>query len=766
MKKWLAFALSLVLICLTAVPAFAAPSSIVGELVDSDGEIASDGHGTIRPGSDYYYVIAKSGDGYDSYVDRDLIRFSLKKKEGKKYISDADLIEKKFGSTRYICIKLSVKDNFSDDEYKVVMEANFRAKKELVITNSYNYHAGLEFPKFRPATSSDGSYTPEQIQKARDAYNKAVTDRDALKTYIEKLKKEIAELEKQIGEQNAADKQKESELNAAKQKLDEDQKKLAQLKDAEITANSKWIEAKTALEEAQKAANAANEAAKQAADQAAASRYAAQKAAFDAQMQNAQNAQAAVSSAQNELQSANDRLSAAQTDLANAEALQKALGPQQFEGQKPDNFVPTTLIDRFNALSQDETAISVWNQSLANYTAKQFTQLAADDSNHQTVAAELNAELARVTKLAGDASAAIDQANEQILDAQQKVADLQKQAEDNKSAFDQLTPPQPAPEPTPTADNPTIDPKFQAAVDAAKAALDTASANVAAQEKVVKDAEQKVTDLTSGTSGKEKLEEQLKEKNSLLLSKNNELKDQEKAVTDKKAELDRVSAGTGDNVLKSGETFTHTFKVYIQNENIVDDDATFFAGDKGVVVKPVKNEINTVTWEDHNRTLAVLKFHADSDVSFYCPRLSTRWGHADYLDYFENRDAYLFDFVDSPTIPATTRPLLSLYNPFVNDDDELTVRTSRIHIYEVVSGELEDVTDKFTFEKNDDGDYVMTIKTRTLGTYIVSDGKADIPKKRPSKPSIEAGDHYNRPSGSSGGDSVTSNTKPIPWTGR
>jgi hypothetical protein len=75
MKKWSALALSMALIFTAAVPAFAAASSIVGELVDADGKIASDGYNTIRPGSDYYYVIAQSGTGYDSYVDDNLIRF-------------------------------------------------------------------------------------------------------------------------------------------------------------------------------------------------------------------------------------------------------------------------------------------------------------------------------------------------------------------------------------------------------------------------------------------------------------------------------------------------------------------------------------------------------------------------------------------------------------------------------------------------------------------------------------------------------------------
>lgn len=155
---------------------------------------------------------------------------------------------------------------------------------------------------------------------------------------------------------------------------------------------------------------------------------------------------------------------------------------------------------------------------------------------------------------------------------------------------------------------------------------------------------------------------------------------------------------------QSGKTYYHAFKLYIQNENRVDDDATFTIGEKGVVIKPVKNERNIVTWENADGPVASMTFLADSDADYYCPRLSTRWNDADYLDYFHDVDAYLFDFVDNPRVPAATRPTLSLYNPFVDEDGDLTVRESRIHVYEVDGdGELVDKTHLFNFGENDDG---------------------------------------------------------------
>ena len=120
-------------------------------------------------------------------------------------------------------------------------------------------------------------------------------------------------------------------------------------------------------------------------------------------------------------------------------------------------------------------------------------------------------------------------------------------------------------------------------------------------------------------------------------------------------------------------------------------------------------------------------------------------------------DAYLFDFVDNPRVPAATRPTLSLRNPFSDGDGGLTVRESRIHVYGVEGGELIDKTHLFSFGENDGGDRVLSIRTFTLGTYIVSDGKADLPERRPSgrpadaeKPAVE----------------INNNRKFVPNTGR
>lgn len=204
-----------------------------------------------------------------------------------------------------------------------------------------------------------------------------------------------------------------------------------------------------------------------------------------------------------------------------------------------------------------------------------------------------------------------------------------------------------------------------------------------------------------------------------------------------------------DIKIHKGDKFTVTFTAHVSNTSETTDDRDFNAGDDGIIVKPVKDEDNTVTWQDENDDIAMLEFTGDSDVEKYFPKLSTKWNDSDYVENFEGQDAYIFDFVGHPTISATSRPVLTIYNPFYDEDeDELTVPAEEIVVYEVVDGALVDVTDKFTAGQNDDGDEVFTIKTRTLGTYIFAEAPASAPEEEeivepvevePAKPVPETG---------------------------
>lgn len=179
-----------------------------------------------------------------------------------------------------------------------------------------------------------------------------------------------------------------------------------------------------------------------------------------------------------------------------------------------------------------------------------------------------------------------------------------------------------------------------------------------------------------------------------------------------------------DSSYAKGDKFTVELEKFYVSNTVETGDKDWTAGTSGSVAKPIKNDDNEITWEDENDTIARLTFEGDSDVNKYYPKLSTKWDDADYAENFAGTDAFIRSFVGNPTISATSRPVLELYNPFVDEDGEETVAAEDVVIYEVVDGALVDVTEKFTAGENDDGDSVFTIKTRTLGTYIFSNGAA------------------------------------------
>lgn len=184
--------------------------------------------------------------------------------------------------------------------------------------------------------------------------------------------------------------------------------------------------------------------------------------------------------------------------------------------------------------------------------------------------------------------------------------------------------------------------------------------------------------------------------------------------------------------------------VWLKN-SVADADNEFRVGIKGLMLQPLENDTNEIVWYDENDDLAKLKFYADSDVDKFYSKLSTKWEHADYASYFNDQDAYLFDFTGSPKISATSRGTLDIYNPFLDEDDNETVDPSSVVIYQVIDGDLFDITDQFTYGENDDGYMAFTTRTRFLGTYIfaekaveeASEGSAPeetIPEETPSTP--------------------------------
>ena len=171
-------------------------------------------------------------------------------------------------------------------------------------------------------------------------------------------------------------------------------------------------------------------------------------------------------------------------------------------------------------------------------------------------------------------------------------------------------------------------------------------------------------------------------------------------------------------VISDGDEFEGEFTIWISNTE-EDADADYAAGTGGVTLKPTKNDDNEIIWYDENDDIAMLTFEGDSSVDNFFPKLSTKWDNATYAEYFADQDAFIFDFISNPEISSTSRPVLTIYDPYYDyEEDESLVDSENVVIYAVVDGELVDDTANWTYGETEDGDMAYTTKTRQLGTYI------------------------------------------------
>ena len=128
-----------------------------------------------------------------------------------------------------------------------------------------------------------------------------------------------------------------------------------------------------------------------------------------------------------------------------------------------------------------------------------------------------------------------------------------------------------------------------------------------------------------------------------------------------------------------------------------------------------------------------------------------------YAEYGDPVDAdlWFYNFVGSPTVPATSKATLTLGIPW-DDDDDYTPDPENCYIYTLDSdGYLTDVTASFTYSEDDQEIPGWSIRTRQLGTYIVSDTELDIDSY------YDDDDDTEVPS-----IDVSNNQKPVPNTGR
>ena len=167
-----------------------------------------------------------------------------------------------------------------------------------------------------------------------------------------------------------------------------------------------------------------------------------------------------------------------------------------------------------------------------------------------------------------------------------------------------------------------------------------------------------------------------------------------------------------------------SFTMWVKNAEENGDDVDVETGD-GFVFVPADNEENTIVYGDDR---AALFFYADDDADKFYAKLSTKAMMDIYTEYGDPADAdlWFYDFVGNKTIPSTSRATLTLGIPW-DEDDTYVPDPTNVYIYELkTDGSLVDVTDKFTYSEDNDsttGIEGWTIKTRTLGTYIVSDAE-------------------------------------------
>lgn len=154
----------------------------------------------------------------------------------------------------------------------------------------------------------------------------------------------------------------------------------------------------------------------------------------------------------------------------------------------------------------------------------------------------------------------------------------------------------------------------------------------------------------------------------------------------------------------------------------VDFDALRHDGPAGIesdVMYPEDDYENSTAdycWESLGRICAELS-HSDSSKPAYVPKLSTFWTDGDLLKKFSKTSAFIRDFGGAN---LKTNVQLVITNPFVTFDGEETIPHEEIVIYQYSDKHLKNVTKKFRYTKNTDGDGAFSITTNELGSYIFS----------------------------------------------
>lgn len=191
-----------------------------------------------------------------------------------------------------------------------------------------------------------------------------------------------------------------------------------------------------------------------------------------------------------------------------------------------------------------------------------------------------------------------------------------------------------------------------------------------------------------------------------------------------KARKDAPSNGGWSN----DDEFAVNFRLFASNDSDDSGDADPDAGDN-LVFRPVVNDDNTITWGTEANPVATLEFEASSDADDFYAKLSTKVNSRIYEKYGDPADAELFFRTFSgDSIDATSRGTLTLYNPWADDNYRYAPNPRDVYIYRVDGNNLVDITDKFTYVREDDtpeGIEGWEIRTRVLDAYVISDKQLD-----------------------------------------
>ena len=175
---------------------------------------------------------------------------------------------------------------------------------------------------------------------------------------------------------------------------------------------------------------------------------------------------------------------------------------------------------------------------------------------------------------------------------------------------------------------------------------------------------------------------------------------------------------------QAGDTATLDLTMWIENTKKSGSDEDADVGDR-IYIDPESNEYNTFVWGDDR---AALEYHADDNARAFYARLSTKADIDIYTDYGDPVDAdlWFYNFIGNPEIPSTSRAWLTLGIPW-DEDSDYHPDPRDVYIYQVDKyGDLEDVTDRFTYSDDAYAIEGWTIRTRQLGTYIISDTELDL----------------------------------------